>query len=126
MTFEKVPVSISSRNNRDLPKTPGAISRVTYDKKDISKNTVKTFGMWIALTFASVFIPILHFVLVPSLFITSFVLAIDKSRETKRNEGGQGECPKCHETFQIQKSKWSDRLVDVCGKCHDDLEVLVV
>jgi hypothetical protein len=125
MELENIPVSVYSRNNRDLPATPGTISLVKYDKKDISKNTLKTFGMGIAFTFASVFIPILHFILVPSLFIASFVLAIDKSRETKRNQGGSGECPKCHKQFQIQKSKWTDRLVDVCGECHDDLEILI-
>jgi hypothetical protein len=125
MIQENVPVTIHSRNNRELPSTNGSISKIIYDQKERYSNAIKTFGMWIAFTFASVFVPILHFILVPSLFITSFVLSIDKSREDKRNEGGAGECPTCHQTFTIEKSKWSERLVDTCEKCHDDLEIMM-
>ena len=124
--FHNTLVTIQSRNNRSLPETSGEISEVSYDKTDRLRNALKTFGLWIAMTFMGIFVPILHFVLVPTLLITSFVLAIEKSREEKRNQGGSGECPKCHQKFEIQKSKWMDRLVDVCDTCHDDLEIHVV
>jgi hypothetical protein len=125
MFKEEVLVTIKSRNNHDLPSTVGSIVKIIYSQKERYSNAFKTFGMWIAFTFASVFVPIAHFVLVPSLFITSFVLSMDKSREDKRNEGGAGECPKCHKAFTIEKSKWSERLVDTCEQCHDDLEIIV-
>ena len=125
MTHLEIPVSVQSRNNRDLPPTTGSISQVNYDKVDRSKNALKTLGIGLTLAFVCIFIPILHFFLVPTLFIGAFVMALEKTREDKRNEGGAGECPKCHSTFSIQKSKWSERLVDVCGSCHDDLEMHV-
>jgi len=121
--MDLVPVSIHSRNNRELPATLGSITRINWDKADRPKNAVKTLVMWLTACFASVFVPIAHFFLVPTLFITAWVLAIDKSREEKRNDGGSGECPACHKTFVIEKSKWTDRLTDTCGSCHDDLEV---
>jgi ssDNA-binding Zn-finger/Zn-ribbon topoisomerase 1 len=125
MHTDTVSVSIHSRNNRELAQTSGEITRINWDKADRPKNAAKTLIMWLAACFACVFVPIAHFVLVPSLFITAFVLAIDKSREEKRNDGGKGECPKCHQQFVIEKSKWTDRLTDTCGKCHDDLEISI-
>ena len=126
MTTDSIPVVVHSRNNRELPETHGTITRINWQPTDRTKNAVKTFGMWIAFTFASVFVPIAHFVLVPSLFITSFVLAMDKLREDHRSDGGSGECPKCHKTFTIEKTKWQERYTDNCQFCHDDLEILVV
>jgi hypothetical protein len=123
MTTDNIPVFIHSRNNRDLPPTNGQITRLNFDSKDRSKNAIKTLGMWLAFDFASVFIPIAHFVLVPSLFITAFVLAMDKTREKSRNAGGTGECPACHQNFVIEKSKWDERYTDTCDHCHDDVEI---
>ena len=123
MFTDLVTVQIQSRNNRDLASTLGKITRINWEAVDYPKNAAKTFGMWIAFTFAAVFVPIAHFFLVPTLFITSFVLGIEKFRERKRNDGGSGECPKCHQSFVIEKSKWTERLTDTCGNCHDDLEI---
>jgi hypothetical protein len=126
MTTDLIPVVVHSRNNHELPETKGTITRINWQKTDRTKNAVKTFGMFIGFTFASVFVPIAHFILVPSLFITSFVLAMDKLREEHRSAGGSGECPKCHKTFTIEKTKWQERYTDTCQFCHDDLEILTV
>lgn len=124
-TRTQVEVTILSRNNRELAPTKGSLTEVTWDKKDQTKNAVKTLGMWLGFSFAAIFVPIAHYFLVPTLFITAFVLAMDKLSEAKRNEGGAGECPKCHQNFVIEKSKWAERLTDTCGSCHDDVEMLV-
>ena len=118
-------IQVQSRDHRELPKTKATLVVVTWDKPERMQNALRTFGMWFAFTFAAVFIPLVHWVLVPTLLITSFVLAIDKLKETVRNEGGQGECPKCHQVFEVQASKWSDRLTDTCAHCHEDLELMV-
>jgi hypothetical protein len=121
----ELPVSISSLNNRDLPATQGKITKVEFDKKDRTRNALRTFGMLIAFTFCSIFVPILHFILVPVLFIASFVFAMDKVNEMARNEGGSGECPKCHKPIEIVKSKYQERLTDTCAACHEDVVILV-
>jgi hypothetical protein len=125
-TLIDTPVLITSRNNHDLLATPGTIVKVVFDQKDRTKNAVKMFWMLLAATFCAVFVPILHFVLVPSLFIATFVVTMSKYGEKSRNTGGHGECPKCHQTFVIEKSGYNDRLTDTCDHCHDDLEIKVV
>lgn len=122
-TRTSLPVSIASRDNRSLPSTSGSLTQVEWTKPERSKNALKTFGMWFGFTFAAIFIPIAHYFLVPTLFITSFILGLGKLNETLRNEGGTGECPQCHENFTIQASKLSDVFTDTCEHCKADLEV---
>lgn len=81
--------------------------------------------MLIAFAFCAVFIPIAHYFLVPGLFIASFIFAMDKLNETTRSEGGSGECPKCHQPVQIVASKYSERLTDTCGACHEDVVIQI-
>ena len=121
--FSKVPVTIQSRNNRNLPHTAGEITRIDWEKADRPKNALKFLGRGLAATFAGAMVPLLHWILVPVLFISTFVFAMEKFREKSRSDGGTGECPKCHQTFKIEKSKWQERLTDTCGNCHDDLEL---
>ena len=123
--INEMAVTIRSRNNRELEPTQGVLTHIHWEAADRPKNAVKTFGLWIALTFASAMVPLAHWVLVPALFITTFVLTLEKFRESERGEGGKGECPKCHQTFKIEKGKWQNRLTDTCGQCHDDLEIIL-
>ena len=122
-TRHTITALIHSRNNRDLPATQGSVTQVIWTKPEETRNALRTLGMWLGFCFCSIFIPIAHYILVPSLFITAFVLALDKLSEKKRSEGGTGKCPKCHQDFVIEKSKWNVRLTDTCGACHEDLEI---
>jgi len=125
-TRTEIKVSVQSRDNRELPSTESKIIKVEWDKPERTRNALRTFGLLITFTFASVFIPILHFVLVPTLFITSFVLAMDKMGEKMRSEGGKGECPKCHKEFNVQPSKWGVKITNNCDHCHEDLEMVLI
>ncbi len=121
----KIPMHVHSRNNRDLPSTPGTLDQFEWTMPERVKNAGRTFGLFIALTFAAIFVPIAHYILVPSLLITSFVLAIDKYQQAKSFEGGVGICPKCKAEMKIQKSKFKERLTDICASCGEDVEVLL-
>lgn len=116
-------VSVKSRNNRELPATPGKITRIDFDKPERTKNALRTLGMFLTATFIAVFIPIVHWFLVPILLISSFVVALDKLGEVSRSLGGKGECAKCHQPFSIQGAKWNDKYVENCDHCHEELEV---
>lgn len=118
-------VEIHSRNNRDLPPSKGQIKIVEWSKQERLKNAIKTLGMYFAFTCFSVMIPVLHYVLVPTLFVVMFIMAMDKYTQQKYNEGGEGVCPGCSEKIILEKSKFKERLTDTCGKCHDDVEILI-
>ncbi len=118
-------ILVSSRDNRELTPTNATITRIDFDKSERIKNALKTFGFLITMAFISIFVPILHFVLVPAFFLGSFIFAMDKFGEKTRNKGGQGECPKCHQHFKVQPSKWVPRITNNCDHCHEDLEMLL-
>lgn len=117
-------LGVQSRDNRELHSTEAKITLVEWDKSERTKNALRTLGMWLAFTFASIFVPILHWVLAPTLFIASFVLALDKLGEKTRSEGGKGECPKCHQQFTVQPSKLGGKITNNCDHCHEDLEMM--
>jgi len=124
-TRTEIKISVQSRDNREIPNTSATVIKVEWDKTERTKNAARLFLIMIASTFVSIFIPILHFILVPSLFIASFVFALDKMSEKFRNEGGKGECPKCHQEFAVQPSKWGIRITNNCNHCHEDLEMFL-
>ena len=95
-----------------------------WDKKERTQNALKAVGMWFGFTCFGVMIPVVHYFLVPTLFITTWVMGLNKLNETVVSEGGEGICPKCGQTFKIEKSKFGARLTDSCGKCHEDVEIL--
>lgn len=117
-------VKISSRNQRDLPSTLGTLDQLNFDRQDRLKNAARTTVMWIAIAFGSALIPFWHYLLVPSFFVTAWVLGLEKMSEKKRNGGGTGECPQCKHSFKIETSKWNDRMTDTCEKCFCDLELI--
>lgn len=117
--------TVQSRDNRSLPETAATIVRIDWDRQERLKNAFRIFGLMIFFSFISIFVPILHFFLVPVFFITSFVLFLDRWQETHRNGGGKGQCPKCHQDFTVQASKWKDRITNNCDHCHEDLEVRI-
>ncbi|MBS1959987.1 MAG: hypothetical protein JST80_10975 [Bdellovibrionales bacterium] len=120
----ELPVSIQSRNFRDLPQTTGHITKIEFDKGDRTKNAMRFIGMGMAATFCAVFVPIAHWFLVPLLFVASWVFGLDKLKEMARSEGGKGPCPKCHKEFPIEPSTYKERITDTCSYCHEDVEIL--
>ncbi len=119
-------VTIESRDNRSLTKTFGELTRLEWNAQEKLRNAARIFLILLGAMVVSIFIPMLHFILVPTLLIASFVVALDKLKEAARNDGGSAECPKCHATFVIQKSKWSDKFHDTCNHCREDLEIHLV
>ena len=124
-TRTEVPVSIHSRNNHDLPQAQGMLKVVEWTARERFKNSVKTFGTFFALTCFAVIMPVIHYILVPVLMITTFVMALEKYSQLRFIEGGTGSCPKCGESIELEKSKYKERLTDSCAKCHEDVEVLM-
>lgn len=124
-TRTEIPVKVQSRDNRSLPETTAILNKVEWIRSERLKNAIKTFGLLFLFAFLSIFVPILHFFLVPALFISSFVFGIEKWQETVRNGGGEGECPKCHGVFRVQSSRWKERITNHCDHCHEDLEIRI-
>ncbi len=124
-TTIELSVIIKSRNNRELPSTEGKVLKAVWSQKDRTTNGLRLFGILLAASFCSIFAHPGSLILVPSFFISAFIFGYEKYQELEYNQGGEGECPKCHHTLKIVKSKMKSRLTDTCGKCFEELEILI-
>lgn len=86
------------------------------------------FALLICLGLAviSLFIPILHFVLVPIFVLASIPSYILVAARKSLIVGGEGSCPVCNAKFQIAKA--SDRwpLNDICTSCNSHVHIVKV
>ena len=82
-------------------------------------------GLGLIFSFASVFIPILHFVLVPfGLLITAF-LVFRAFSVTSFIKEGAGQCPYCQGSVAIFKRSATFPFSEVCEHCRRALRIEV-
>ena len=94
-TRTEIPVKIHSRNNRDLAPTVGLLCVVEWTHQERLKNAIKMFGMMIMITCFGAAMPPFHILFGTTLFITTWVMTMEKFSQVKYVEGGSGSCPKC-------------------------------
>ena len=84
--------------------------------------TLAGLGMFWGLGLASVFIPVAHFVLVPTFAVAGVVMAVKRAREDRRLLLVRGACPRCG---TMQELRPGGRFVDGrsfdCPSCHGNL-----
>jgi len=89
--------------------------------------TLAGLGMFWGLGLASVFIPVAHFVLVPTFVVAGIVMAVKRAREDRRLLLVRGACPRCG---AVQELRPGGRFVDGrsfdCPKCHGNLTLATV
>ncbi|CAG0992903.1 hypothetical protein GPROT1_03176 [Gammaproteobacteria bacterium] len=74
-------------------------------------------AMW-ALGAVSIFIPVLHVVLVPAFLLIGPIAAVLLARQKSAVLGGRGRCPACGEPFFIEGGTERWPLDDVCESCR--------
>jgi hypothetical protein len=74
----------------------------------------------------AVFLPILHFVLVPTLVVGGIVAAIALGRQSRRIADLRGPCPRCgaEQHFEAAGRVRRTRLI-ACPACHTNLTLVV-
>ena len=84
--------------------------------------TLAGLGSCWALALVSLFIPVAHFVLVPTFALAGIVVAVIRSREDRRLLKVAGECPRCGvaQEFWASGRFLSEKSLD-CPKCHNRL-----
>lgn len=80
-----------------------------------------------ALAFGAVFLPVLHFVLVPSLVLAGPVLAVWSLRQGRRVRRVDGVCPRCgvRQAFRPGGAPRPQRTID-CPSCRTQLTLVLV
>jgi hypothetical protein len=79
-------------------------------------------GMFWGLALVSVFVPVAHFLLVPTFAVAGIVMAVKRAREDRRLVLLRCTCPRCGAAHELRPGGRfvAGRRVD-CPTCHGDL-----
>lgn len=109
-----------NRNDRSLE---GVIQVQSWDKKERILRALKFGGLCWAAALVAVFIPLLHFILVPGFLLGGPILAYLIAGQESRVLGGEGTCPFCLAPLIIAPAALRFPLSDICNKCHNSLNI---
>lgn len=114
MMEETVAISIES-NTADTQS--GELRILSLSKEARTKTALKYLGGAWAMALFSIFLPLLHFVLVPGLFLAGPILAYLFYNKKEQMQAGTILCPKCKSEVPYKKQyvKWP--LSITCTNC---------
>ena len=119
-TTESIQVRVQAKNDRN---TLGLVTFQTWDQNTRLKRAFKSLGMALGLTVVAVFIPGVHFILVPTLLLGGPIFSYMVYTQESAILGGASTCPACGKDFKIVKSKNQWPLKDVCAFCQENVTI---
>lgn len=104
---------------------PGVLHVALFDQAARNLRALKILGLLWGLAIVSIFIIILHWVLVPGFLIAGPIMAIRKRKVAIEIEKAGGICPACSEEITLQMEA-DDTLPKstYCPKCNHPLQLL--
>lgn len=117
---EEIPAEFVAQINQK--KTIGLVITRKYDEKERNRRILKYSGGCVGAAIISIFIPLLHFILVPGFFIAAIAFAVINSRPANI-ERAKAKCPECGVDFVISKGKPVFPIEDVCASCHHKITI---
>jgi len=118
-TETEVPASLTAFGH---PPRPALAVIVEQAPGQRLARTLAGLGMFWGLAHASLFIPIAHFVLVPTFLVGGIVMAVKRAREDRRLLRVRGACPRCGAVQDLQPGgRFVDGRSFDCPKCHGNV-----
>lgn len=107
----------------DGTKVDGTLYIHTWTKSErVRRAFTWLMAFWVLAAFC-VFIPVLHFLLVPGFFVIGPFIAYGVYQQTETVLGGYGQCPRCHEDLPLVGGKAEWPLRDLCTHCHAAIKI---
>lgn len=106
------------------PDSPALVRVRTWEQRERAARALRALATCWALALIAVFLPVLHFVLVPSLLVAGPLVAALRLREAHTVQSATGECPVCHEAQAFALSgAWRETVLLRCEKCGRAIEL---
>lgn len=111
-----------------LVSSTGVVSEINFDRFELSqaaklKSAAKWISIFVALAFVSVFVPILHFVLVPAFLIAAVAAGVNSYMQKADLENIRGNCPNCGNSLSISRARVKNVSGEICPQCSDFLKI---
>ncbi|MGZ3690219.1 MAG: hypothetical protein ACXVAX_01875 [Pseudobdellovibrio sp.] len=97
---------------------------VPCTKNELVILSFKKLALFWGLAICSVFIPVLHFVLVPSFLIVGVVAFMKQYKNTHLIKGGIYICPECKRDFEMKPIYFMEGKKIDCSLCGTQLSIL--
>ena len=123
-TGERQAVTISAEHG--VGQSPGEVRVQRWDKKDRTARSARAWVVcWVA-AIGAIFIPVLHFFLVPTLLLAGPVSAFFIAGQENVILGGEGTCPVCHAFLPLTRNALQFPISDICPACQAPLRIEAV
>jgi hypothetical protein len=101
----------------------GEVRIAFWDKKKRMFRALRIWAIFWGGAIVAVFIPLMHFILVPALLLVGPIAAYFVSKQESAILGGQGICPNCQAPLEIAQAKYQFPMEDLCSKCQGPLKI---
>lgn len=108
---------ISIFSETDGRRTEGFAERVDLSRGERALRATKMFGIFIAIAFLCVFIPILHFILPPLFILAACVFGATTWLEESMVTAGEIDCPNCAHHIVLTPGAESWPREERCPSC---------
>ena len=110
-------------NMGDERRGAGVITIQKFLKQEMLMNAAKKLGLFWMLAFFSIFIPFLHFFLVPCFLIVGVITARKSFNSAARVLQGETACPYCQKEIKIGSSLLNWPLTEICQNCVNTIRI---
>jgi hypothetical protein len=102
----------------------GSTTVITYDRPARWQRALKALGKWWGIALLSVFIPVAHFVLVPSFFLFGLFQFSQRLGAVEVPSDAHGKCPDCGAEQPLElATQWRVPQLVTCRQCHRGLRL---
>lgn len=127
VTQPEVPVSTETAavfaTTGDERRGPGQIALYRFSKQEILFNSLKKLALFWGLAVVSVFIPVMHFFLVPGFFLLGIFVFFRTFRAKAKVLHGFVACPHCHHEIRIPAGLIDWPLKEICQNCVNTVRI---
>ncbi len=111
-----------------LVSSTGVQSEITFDQNILTeserlKSAAKWFAIFMGLAVAFVFVPILHFILVPAAVLAAIFVSTKAYSQKADLLNLNGACPNCGAMISIAKVRIKKVSGEICPQCRDYLKI---
>jgi hypothetical protein len=104
--------------------TSGSVTIHTFDREQRMRRALAGLGKWWAVALFSVFIPVAHFILVPSFLGYGAWQFFQRAGTVELATDGRGTCPDCGFEQALELApRWRVPQPVTCRRCHRGLRL---
>lgn len=118
--IEEIPVILKAGEGLE---TKGFVKLQHFSPRERFQRSLKVFAMCWGAALASLFLPIVHFFLVPALLLAGLIVPAFIFYKEDQILGGKGTCPKCQKALEIEKGSNHWPLSDLCTECRSAISI---